>query len=231
MLDRNEFSAVVEIRPHRIPIQTNEIWPFASSDTASDFCQSCSIAFHFTFFFLQTGLLVAMEILELVHPGLYYHYRQGPLGTDIFVNRDFFFSALNNKTQNLNILLKSTQNYNLRNTENKILGVFFPVFKLLNHHEAFASSQISQKKNFSFTQHFMKMSLNLGNQSSSKNCAQNLKYAGAANIYRLERNFFLYTILFSYQSYLQAVAISRCFFTNQNNCNKISLLILKLLGS
>lgn len=39
-----------------------------------------------------------MEILELVHPGLYYHYRQGPLGTDIFVNRDFFLLSL--KQQN-----------------------------------------------------------------------------------------------------------------------------------
>lgn len=37
MLDSNELSAIVEIRPHKIPLQTNELWPFASSDTASDF--------------------------------------------------------------------------------------------------------------------------------------------------------------------------------------------------
>lgn len=27
MLDNNEFSAIVEIRPHKISIQTYEIWP------------------------------------------------------------------------------------------------------------------------------------------------------------------------------------------------------------
>lgn len=35
MLDSNEFSAIVEIRLHKIHIQTDEIRPFAGSDTAS----------------------------------------------------------------------------------------------------------------------------------------------------------------------------------------------------
>lgn len=37
MLDSNGFSAIVEIRLHKFHIQTHEIWPFASSDAASDY--------------------------------------------------------------------------------------------------------------------------------------------------------------------------------------------------